>query len=144
MGLFALGGVLIGGFLGDRFKAGLPTFVCFSIRLAIFILICTSTRSSFIVLLALLYGFTFLITAPLTVVFVKDIFGTYRMGTLIGIINMVHQFSGALGAFLGGVIFDETGSYQLMMIAMIPMSLVAMVCTYFMHGTDTFKQRALN
>ena len=29
MGLFALGGVLIGGFLGDKFKAGLPTFVCF-------------------------------------------------------------------------------------------------------------------
>lgn len=144
MGLFALGGVLIGGFLGDRFKAGLPTFVCFSIRLTIFILICTSTRSSFIVLLALLYGFTFLITAPLTVVFVKDIFGTYRMGTLIGIINMVHQFSGAFGAFLGGVIFDQTGSYQLMMIAMIPMSLVTVLCTYFMHGTDTFKKRVLN
>lgn len=144
MGLFALGGVLIGGFLGDKFKAGLPTFVCFSIRLAIFILICTSTRSSFIVLLAFLYGFTFLITAPLTVVFVKDIFGTYRMGTLIGIINMTHQFSGAFGAYSGGVIFDQTGSYQLMMIAMIPMSLVAVVCTYCMHGRDSFKQRVPN
>ena len=144
MGLFALGGVLIGGFLGDKFKAGLPTFVCFSIRLAIFILICASTRSSFIVLLAFLYGFTFLITAPLTVVFVKDIFGTYRMGTLIGIINMTHQFSGAFGAYSGGVIFDQTGSYQLMMIAMVPMSLVAVVCTYFMHGRDSFKQRVSN
>ena len=144
MGLFALGGVLIGGFLGDKFKAGLPTFVCFSIRLAIFILICASTRSSFIVLLAFLYGFTFLITAPLTVVFVKDIFGTYRMGTLIGIINMTHQFSGAFGAYSGGVIFDQTGSYQLMMIAMVPMSLVAVVCIYFMHGRDSFKQRVSN
>ena len=57
---------------------------------------------------------------------------------------MVHQFSGALGAFLGGVIFDQTGSYQLMMIAMIPMSLVTVLCTYFMHGTDTFKKRVLN
>jgi len=45
---------------------------------------------------------------------------------------------------LGGVIFDQTGSYQLMMIAMIPMSLVTVLCTYFMHGTDTFKKRVLN
>ena len=66
------------------------------------------------------------------------------MGTLIGIINMTHQFSGAFGAYSGGVVFDQTGSYQLMMIVMIPMSLVAVVCTYFMHGTDSFKPRVLN
>lgn len=144
MGVFALAGVLIAGFLGDKFKAGFPTVVCFLIRLVIFILICTSNQPSFIVILAFSYGFTFLITAPLAVVFVKDLFGTSRMGTLIGIVNMVHQFGGAIGAYAGGIVFDQMGSYQLMMIFMVVVSLGGLICSYFIYGSATFKRRMLN
>ncbi|HAT21904.1 MAG TPA: hypothetical protein DCS57_03720 [Dehalococcoidia bacterium] len=144
MGVFALAGVLIAGFLGDKFKAGYPAVVCFLIRLVIFILICTSNQPSFIVILAFSYGFTFLITAPLAVVFVKDLFGTSRMGTLIGIVNMVHQFGGAIGAYAGGIVFDQTGSYQLMMIFMVVVSLGGLICSYFIHGSATFRRRILN
>ena len=144
MGVFALAGVLIAGFLGDKLKAGYPAVVCFLIRLVIFILICTSNQPSFIVILAFSYGFTFLITAPLAVVFVKDLFGTSRMGTLIGIVNMVHQFGGAIGAYAGGIVFDQTGSYQLMMIFMVVVSLGGLICSYFIHGSATFRRRILN
>jgi len=144
MGVFALAGVIIAGLLGDRFKAGFPTVICFLIRLVIFILICTSNQPSFIVLLAFSYGFTFLITAPLTVVFVKDLFGTSKMGTLIGIVNMVHQFGGAIGAYAGGIVFDQMGSYQLMMIFMVVVSLGGLICSYFIHGSATFRRRMLN
>ena len=144
MGVFALAGVIIAGFLGDKFKAGYPTVVSFLIRLVIFILICTSNHPSFIVILAFSYGFTFLITAPLAVVFVKDLFGTSRMGTLIGIVNMVHQFGGAIGAYAGGIVFDQMGSYQLMMILMVVVSLGGLICSYFIHGSATFRRRRLN
>ncbi|HIO37489.1 MAG TPA: MFS transporter [Rhodospirillales bacterium] len=144
MGVFALAGVIIAGFLGDKFKAGYPTVVSFLIRLVIFILICTSNHPSFIVILAFSYGFTFLITAPLAVVFVKDLFGTSRMGTLIGIVNMVHQFGGAIGAYAGGIVFDQMGSYQLMMILMVVVSLGGLICSYFIHGSATFRRRMLN
>ena len=72
-----------------------------------------------IVAVTLIYGFTFLMTAPLTVVFIRKIFGPLNMGTLMGGINMVHQVGGAVGAFAGGIIFDVTGSYQLIMLMMI-------------------------
>ena len=144
MGVFAFAGVLIAGFLGDKFKAGYPTVVSFLIRLVIFILICTSNHPSFIVILAFSYGFTFLITAPLAVVFVKDLFGTSRMGTLIGIVNMVHQFGGAIGAYAGGIVFDQMGSYQLMMILMVVVSLGGLICSYLIHGSATFRRRMLN
>ena len=144
MGVFALAGVIIAGFLGDKFKAGYPTVVSFLIRLVIFILICTSNHPSFIVILAFSYGFTFLITAPLAVVFVKDLFGTSRMGTLIGIVNMVHQFGGAIGAYAGGIVFDQMGSYQLMMILMVVVSLGGLICSYLIHGSATFRRRMLN
>ena len=144
MGVFALAGVIIAGFLGDKFKAGYPTVVSFLIRLVIFILICAYNQPSFIVILAFSYGFTFLITAPLPVVFVKDLFGTSRMGTLIGIVNMVHQFGGAIGAYAGGIVFDQMGSYQLMMILMVVVSLGGLICSYFIHGSATFRRRMLN
>ena len=82
-----------------------------------------------------------MITAPLTVVFVKDLFGTPKMGALIGIVNMAHQFGGAIGAYAGGVVFDQTGSYQLMMIFMVVLSLGGLVCSYFIHGSATFRRR---
>jgi predicted MFS family arabinose efflux permease len=144
MGMFALAGVITAGLLGDRFKAGFPTVLCFLIRLVIFILICTSNQPAFIVILAFSYGFTFLITAPLTVVFVKDLFGTPKMGALIGIINMVHQFGGAIGAYAGGVVFDQTGSYELMMLFMVVLSFGGLICSYFIHGSATFRKRLVN
>jgi len=58
-------------------------------------------------------------TAPLTVVFIRRIFGPLNMGTLMGGINMVHQVGGAIGAFAGAVVFDVTGSYRLIMLMMI-------------------------
>jgi predicted MFS family arabinose efflux permease len=66
------------------------------------------------------------------------------MGTLIGIVNMVHQFGGAIGAYAGGIVFDQMGSYQLMMIFMVVVSLGGLICSYFIYGSATFKRRLLN
>ena len=119
MGLAALVGVILSGVLSDRYGAKMPTTICFVIRVVIFILIGLSLNPPTIVAVTLIYGFTFLITAPLTVVFIRRIFGPLNMGTLMGGINMVHQVGGAIGAFAGGVVFDVTGSYRLIMLIMI-------------------------
>ena len=86
--------------------------LCFMLRIAVFSLIIGSDSSPAIMTFALLYGFTFLMTAPLTPIFVARHFGTRHLGSLTGSINMVHQMSGGLGAFVGGVIFDSFGGYH--------------------------------
>ena len=59
-------------------------------------------------------GFTFLATVPPTVGLVVKLHGMRFMATLFGIVMLSHQVGGFLGAWLGGVLFERTGSYDWM------------------------------
>ena len=78
---------------------------------------------------ALVFGATFLITAPLTVVFVKQSFGTRHLGALTGLITMVHQIFGGIGAYLGAAVFDATKRYDEAFAVMLVASALALVLT---------------
>jgi len=112
MGVMGMIGVLLSGYLSDARGPGLPSMVCFLLRIAIFSLVLGSESSPAIITFALLYGFTFLITAPLTPIFAAHFFGTSRLGAYTGAISMAHQMAGGLGAFVGGVFFDTFGDYH--------------------------------
>ena len=129
MGLMGLLGVLASGLLADAFGAVRPTVICFLIRMFIFAFIIFDQSTASIFVFGLLYGLTFLITAPLTVVFVGNIFGTARLGTLAGSISMAHQFAGGAGAFFGAWIFDNRGSYDDMFRLLLILSVAAAVLT---------------
>ncbi|MDP6513765.1 MAG: MFS transporter [SAR202 cluster bacterium] len=127
MGLLGLTGVLISGAMSDKMGAARPTVLCFILRIGLFAYIPIFQDTASITVFALLYGFTFTMTAPLTVVFVSNIFGTSRLGTLSGVINMVHQVAGGLGAVLGAVIFDWRGSYDAAFVIMLILAVVGTV-----------------
>ena len=129
MGLMGLLGVLASGLLADAFGAVRPTVICFLIRMFIFAFIIFDQSTASIFVFGLLYGLTFLITAPLTVVFVGNIFGTARLGTLAGSISMAHQFAGGAGAFVGAWVFDNRGSYDDMFRLLLILSVAAAVLT---------------
>ena len=90
MGLLGLLGILAAGLMADAFGATRPTAMCFLLRIAAFALILPLQSPPAILIFGLLYGFTFLITAPLTVVFLGNIYGPRRLGTLTGAISMIH------------------------------------------------------
>ena len=127
MGLMGLLGVLVSGFLSDAVGPVKPTLLCFVMRIAIFALVLVSQAKPVAVAFALLYGFTFLMTAPLTVVFSGNIFGSARLGRISGTISMVHQISGGLGALAGALAFDIWGDYGRAFILMLVLSVVATV-----------------
>jgi cyanate permease len=77
----------------------------------------------------LLYGVTFLVTAPLTVLFVRDAFGTRHLGAISGVITLVHQTFGGIGAYAGAWIFDTTGRYDIAFVIMLVATVVALVLT---------------
>lgn len=129
MGLAALSGVLLSGAMADRMGASFPTVVCFVIRIGLFAFIPFVQTPVSIAAFALIFGFTFTMTAPLTVVFAGNIFGTTRLGSVSGLINMSHQIAGGLGAVVGAVIFDATGSYDGAFFLMLGLSVVAAVAT---------------
>jgi predicted MFS family arabinose efflux permease len=129
MGLTALVGVLAAGALSDRIGPVLATAACFVARIVVFGLVLVDQSPISIAIFALVFGATFLVTAPLTILFVRDAFGTRNLGALSGLITMVHQIFGGLGAWGGALIFDRTGGYGLAFSIVLAASVLALVLT---------------
>jgi len=127
-GLLSLGGVLLAGPLSDAVGDKIPIAGAFALRVVLFLLVFwTQTAASFWVL-ALGFGFTFLITAPLTTTLMGRMYGFAGIGVLSGFITTVHHIGGGFWAYLGGVVYDGTGSYTLAMLLSAIASGVALVC----------------
>ena len=129
MGLTGLAGVLLAGVLNDRFGPVLPTALCFGLRIVLCALLLLSREPAVIVGAALLYGVTFWMTAPLAVVFAREHASFALLGTVSGLITMVHHAAGGIGALAGASIFDAYGSYTGAFVAVLVLSVVALGLT---------------
>jgi predicted MFS family arabinose efflux permease len=136
MGLTALVGVLTTGVLSDRFGPVGVTAVSFAARVAVFALIAIDQSTLSIAIFALVFGATFLMTAPLTVLFVRDHFGLKHLGALTGLITMVHQIFGGVGAYGGALIFDAAGRYDAAFVIVGVASAIALGLTLLLPKHD--------
>ncbi len=112
IGLFNIFGTYSAGILGQRFpKRYLLSGIYISRSLAImaFIWLPLSPTSTYI--FAAIMGFLWLSTIPLTNAIVAQIFGVKYLSMLSGLVFFSHQLGSFCGAFLGGYLFDRTGSY---------------------------------
>jgi predicted MFS family arabinose efflux permease len=125
MGLTAMAGVLLAGVWADRYGLVMPMLACFLMRIASFGLILVSQSKLAVLVFTIVFGVTFLMTAPLTVIAVRNSFGNQHLGTIAGFTIMVHHAMGGIGAWLGGVAFDADGSYARAFAFMLVSSLLA-------------------
>ena len=125
MGLTGLAGVLLAGVLNDRFGPVVPTALCFALRIVLCAILLLSREPTVVVGAALLYGVTFWMTAPLVVVFAREHASFALLGTVSGLITMVHHVAGGIGALAGASVFDAYGSYTRAFVAMLVLSVVA-------------------
>jgi len=72
-------------------------------------------------------GFLWLGTVPLTNGLVGQIFGVRYVSTLFGIVFFSHQLGSFTGVWLGGRLFDATGSYTSIWIASIALGVLAAI-----------------
>ena len=66
-------------------------------------------------------------TVPLTTGIVGQIFGVRYLATLFGVVFLSHQLGSFLGVWLGGWLFDTTGSYDGVWWAGVALGLAAAV-----------------
>lgn len=98
---------------GKRSKKYLLSFIygARAVVIAVFVLLPMTEIS--VLVFAFAMGLLWLSTVPLTSGLVAQIFGPRYMATLFGIVFFSHQVGGFLGVWLGGRLFDMTGSYDL-------------------------------
>jgi MFS family permease len=114
VGLFNIVGSFGAGWLGARFpKKYLLSFIyaARSVVIALFLLAPLSATSVYV--FAAVMGLLWLSTVPLTNGLVGVRYGVKFMAMLSGIVFLGHQIGSFLGAWLGGVIFDRSGSYDI-------------------------------
>jgi predicted MFS family arabinose efflux permease len=112
IGLFNIFGTYAAGMLGQRLpKRYLLSGIYLSRSIAIigFLLLPLSPMTTYI--FAAIMGFLWLSTIPLTNGIVAQIFGVKYLTMLSGLVFFSHQLGSFCGAFLGGYLFDRTGSY---------------------------------
>lgn len=113
IGLFNIvGSVAMGWAIGRWRMKSLLSLVYASRALAVLVFLLAPKSGTTVLVFAAVMGLTFLSTVPPTAGLVAKFFGLGNMATLFGIVMLSHQVGGFLGAWLGGRVFEATGSYD--------------------------------
>ena len=113
IGLFNIAGSFASGWAIGRWRMKSVLSVLYAAR-AIAVLgfvLAPKTTTTFLIF-AIVLGVTYLSTVPPTVGLVGKLHGIRYVATLFGIVMLSHQVGGFLGAWLGGQVFERTGSYD--------------------------------
>ena len=113
IGLFNLFGTLGAGWLGGRFRKKYLLSLLYIARSALFFVFIQFpiTETSVLIFSAVL-GILWLSTVPLTSGIVAQVFGPRYMATLFSIVFLSHQLGAFTGVWLGGLFYDQTGTYE--------------------------------
>ncbi|WP_332761875.1 MFS transporter [Pseudomonas koreensis] len=126
IGLFNIFGTYTAGWLGGRMsKPRLLTglYLLRAVVIVLFLWLPVTTTSAYLFGMAM--GFLWLSTVPLTNGTVATLFGVRNLSMLGGIVFLFHQLGSFLGGWLGGVVYDRTGSYDLIWQVAVLLSLLA-------------------
>lgn len=120
IGLFNVAGSLISGELTQKWRRRELLVGIYGARAALMVVFFLAPKTTGTILVfSALMGLLWLSTVPPTVALCARNFGTRWLATIYGLVFLGHQLGGFTGAWLGGVIFDRTGSYDLMWIISI-------------------------
>jgi len=114
VGLFNIVGSFAAGYLGGRFsKRRILSYIYASRALLFSAFILLPASEATVLIFGATMGLLWLSTVPVTSALVAQVFGARYMGTLFAIVFFSHQIGSFLGAWLGGYVFDLTGSYDI-------------------------------
>lgn len=115
IGLFNIAGSLMSGELTQKWKRRellVAIYASRGVLMAGFMMVEKTTAS--VMVFSALMGVLWLSTVPPTVALCARNWGTRWLATIFGLVFLGHQIGGFTGAYLGGLVFDATGSYDLM------------------------------
>ncbi len=136
IGLFNVFGTYIAGALGQKLakqKILAFIYVARAVVIAVFLIVPLSPLSVYI--FSSVMGLLWLSTVPPTNALVAQIFGVAHLSMLGGIAFFSHQVGSFMGVWLGGFLYDRTGSYDIVWYIAIALGAVAAALNLPVRGT---------
>lgn len=128
VGLFNIVGSLGAGYAGQRWRKTWGLSLIYLLRSVLTVVLLVSPKSELLIMgFAGALGLLWLSTVPLTSGLVAQMFGVRYMATLFGIVFFSHQIGSFLGVWLGGRLYDVTGSYDLVWWLSVALGLFAAI-----------------
>ena len=128
IGLFNVFGTYGAGLLGERMAKRHILAAIYSLRsVAIVLFVALPLTPWSVYVFASVMGLLWLSTVPTTNALIAQIFGLRYMSMLGGFVFLSHQIGAFMGAWLGGRLFDLTGSYTVMWWLSVALGLFAAV-----------------
>ena len=131
IGLFNVFGTYAAGVMGQKLKKkNILSFIYLAraVVIAVFLLAPLTPLSVYI--FSATMGLLWLSTVPVTNAAVAQIFGVAHLSMLSGFVFLSHQVGSFLGAWMGGVLYDKTGSYDLVWHIAIALGLFGAVINF--------------
>ncbi|MEZ5478403.1 MAG: MFS transporter [Thiolinea sp.] len=144
VGLFNVGGTLLTGYWGDRYRKPLllsGIYLARAVIILLFILLPLTPASAY--LFGIGMGLLWLSTVPPTNGTVAAVWGVKHMSMLGGIVFMSHQLGSFTGSWLGGWLYDHTGGYQAAWWVSIGLGVLAALLNWPVRETPMAQRRAV-
>ena len=126
IGLFNVFGTYIAGTLGQRLaKRKILAFIYLARSAAITVFLVVPISPLTVYAFAAVMGLLWLSTVPVTNAAVAGIFGVAHLSMLSGFVFFSHQIGSFLGVWLGGLLYDRTGSYDIVWYLSIALGIFA-------------------
>jgi MFS family permease len=114
IGLFNVFGTYIAGTLGQKLaKRKILAFIYLARSVAIALFLWAPLTPMSVYIFAAVMGMLWLSTVPVTNASIAGIFGVAHLSMLGGFVFFSHQIGSFLGVWLGGYLYDRTGSYDI-------------------------------
>lgn len=128
IGLFNVFGTYIAGSLGQRLaKRKILAFIYFSRSVAIALFLLAPLTPWTVYIFTAVMGLLWLSTVPPTNAVIAQIFGISHFSMLSGFVFFSHQIGSFMGVWLGGYLYDKTGSYDIVWYISIALGVLAML-----------------
>jgi len=113
MTAFQVLGVLLGGYLGDKFEKRLVASACMLLHAAAMVALTYATSIIELVLFAVAHGLAWGVRGPFMQAIRADYFGRRSIGMILGISATIAAIGQTIGPVIAGMLGDLTGNYEM-------------------------------
>lgn len=141
---FNIIGILLSGYLADRWSSRKMLIIFYFIRSISFIILLMSHNATLLIIFAIIFGLVDFATVAPTQLLATKLFKNYSVGYIIGWLFLSHQIGSALGSYIPGLMYSHHGEYSLAFYLSIVILIVSTILTYILpeqEGNKTLNKK---